>query len=108
MTEALEELAQRILERYPNATFWWAWSIDSPDGVWLTAYVDEDDEGRVSDLVIDRQVDLLIDEGLSISVHPLSRRRLAARYGTQTDAEYAAREVISQQHPLPVRVPTAD
>src|SRR5262245_35096063 len=106
MLEVMEELAQQILDRYSNATFWWAWAIDSPDGIWLSAYVDEDDTDSVSDLVIDRQVNLLIDEGLSISVLPMSRPRLAAQFGPRTDAEYAAMPGVSRKHPLRVRVPT--
>jgi hypothetical protein len=108
IVEALDELAQRLLERYPTATFWWAWSIDSPDGIWLSAYVDDDDSDRVIDLVIDRLVDLLIDDGLSISIHPMLRPLLAAQYGPRTDAEYAAMDIVSRMHPLHVRVPTGN
>jgi hypothetical protein len=66
---ALAELQDMIRSRYPTAIFVAAVGED-PDGVYLTAAVDLEDPDEVLDVVIDRLLEIEIDEGLPIYVIP--------------------------------------
>jgi hypothetical protein len=44
---------------------------DDPSGVYVLATVDVDDTDEVFDLVVDRLVDLQVDEGVPVYVLPL-------------------------------------
>ena len=65
---ALEELRNRIRGRYPAAQFRVGTSPDDPAIIELVTIVDDDDPNQVLDLVVDRQMELQIDEGLPIFV----------------------------------------
>ena len=75
---AIAELQGLIQERYPSATF----SVDSgedPGSVWLTATVDVEDTDEVFDVVVDRVLEIQIEEGLPIHVIPVrTPERIAA------------------------------
>ena len=64
---ALEELKGLIRARFPEAQFRIGASPDDPAIVELIVTVD-DDPSQLLDLVVDRQMDLQIDEGLPIFV----------------------------------------
>lgn len=78
--EAVAELEERIRHRYPAAIF----SVfqgfgDDTEEVYLQAVVDVEDTDEVLDLVIDRLVDMRVEEEIPINVHPRRwRDRLAA------------------------------
>jgi hypothetical protein len=68
---ALAELREMILERYPTATFEVGRDPDHGASIFLYATVDLDDPDEVGDLVIDRLLELQIDEALPVHVIPL-------------------------------------
>src|SRR6476620_8300664 len=73
---AVDELKAMILQRYPDATFTVSPAEDDPRITHLLTTVDVDDTEEVVDLVIDRMLELQVDEGLPIyvvPVRPLSR-----------------------------------
>ncbi|MBI2876406.1 MAG: hypothetical protein HYY20_05955 [Candidatus Tectomicrobia bacterium] len=67
---ALAELQGIIQQRYPTATFHVS-CRDDPEGVYLTAVVDIEDTDVIVDLVIDRLLDLQIEEELPVYVIPV-------------------------------------
>ena len=69
--KAIDELQNRIAERYPAATFEVARAVDDPDSVHLITVVDVDDPDEVGDLVIDRVVELQAEEQIPIHVIPI-------------------------------------
>ncbi len=75
---ALDELCGIILQHYPEATFHVSRAEDDPEIIHLTATADVEDTDEVVDVVIDRMLELHIDEGLPvyvIPVRPLERVR---------------------------------
>lgn len=68
--EAASELRDLILRRYPSATFEVA-REDDPEGLYLTPVVDVEDVEEVFDLVVDRLLELQIDQGLPLYVVPI-------------------------------------
>jgi hypothetical protein len=68
---AVDELEALIRSRYPSATFTVGPATDEPDAVHIIATVDLDDPDEVVDLVIDRMLELQIDEGLPVYVIPI-------------------------------------
>lgn len=76
---ALAELQEMIQLHYPQATFVAA-EGDDPDGVYLTATVDLDDPDEVMDVIVDRLLEIEIDEGLPIYVIPSRTRDRTAEH----------------------------
>jgi len=70
LAPALDELRAMIKVRYPQATFELSRGTDDPAAVHLIAVVDVVDTDEVVDLVIDRMMELQIEEGLPIFVIP--------------------------------------
>ncbi|MDQ3693903.1 MAG: hypothetical protein M3464_09770 [Chloroflexota bacterium] len=64
---ALAELQQMIAERYPTATFSDSIGTD-PIGFYLDATVDIDDTDEVWELIVDRLVDIQVEDELPIHV----------------------------------------
>ncbi len=72
---ALEELKGMIAQRYPEAIFEVSVGSD-PAGVYLDVIVDVEDTIEVTDVIIDRLVDIQVEERLPIYViamRPLHR-----------------------------------
>jgi hypothetical protein len=72
---AVVELQQMIRERYPEAAFTVAPEED-PEGIYITATVDVDDLDEVFDIVVERLLELQVEDGIPvhvIPVHPLER-----------------------------------
>ena len=72
---AVVELRALVERRYPDATFE-VFHGEDPDGTYLQAVVDVEDTDEVMDLVIDRLLDLQIEERLPVyfvQTQPLSR-----------------------------------
>lgn len=79
MTAAIAELKALVRARHPDATFSVSRSDEDPSIIHLTTVVDVEDPDDVTDLVIDRMRELLVDEGLPIYVIPIrSPERVAA------------------------------
>jgi len=77
--QAVDELQSIISQHYPTASFSVSRGIDDPEGIDLRATVDVDDPDEVLDRVIDRVVELHVDEGIPIHVIPLrTPARIAA------------------------------
>ncbi len=71
MQEAVDELTQAIRQRYPEATFQISRGIDEPEQVHLWTTVDREDPDEVLDLVLDRLLELEVDEGVPLYVIPI-------------------------------------
>jgi hypothetical protein len=77
---ALDELQGLILARYPEATFSVSPAEDDPRITHLVTTVDIEDTDEVVDLVIERMLQLQVEEGLPIYVVPVRPfKRILAR-----------------------------
>lgn len=95
---ALDELTQRIRERYPDAAFTVVRGED-PDGVYLNAVVDLDDTDEVVDHVLDKLYEVQVERELPVyimTVPPMERVAALLR-----DAKHQPTPPISQR-PLPL------
>jgi hypothetical protein len=63
----MEEL---ILSRYPGATFEVALG-DDPEGTYLTATVDVEDTDEVFDVVVERLLEMQVEESIPLYVLPV-------------------------------------
>ncbi|MBI4319561.1 MAG: hypothetical protein HY675_13820 [Chloroflexi bacterium] len=81
--EAVTQLEDIIRQKYPTAAFELSRSPEDRNSIHLTTIVDVDDPDEVGDLVIDRVVDLNVEEGIPIHVIPVRtpERIAAARRG---------------------------
>lgn len=84
---ALSELQQLIAERYPTATFT-DYVGEEPIGFYLRVTVDLDDTDEVWELIVDRLVDIRVEDGLPIYVE---------LHQTREREEAAAREHFAAQ-----------
>ncbi len=80
---AVEELQAMIAERYPAARFDVVHG-DDPEGVYVWAEVDLDDPEPVTDIVIERMLELQEDERLPVYVIPVRTPERAARAADQS------------------------
>jgi hypothetical protein len=85
---ALAELKAMIVECWPGACFSVSQSED-PAGVYLDAIVDLDDPDKVLDLVVNRLLELQVNEGLPVHVVPLRTPERAAALGRKVRRPYA-------------------
>jgi hypothetical protein len=72
MAKAVDELRTMILDRYPTATFRISRG-EEPGEIFMWTDVDVDDPDLVKELTLDRELELLINEGLSVHVIPIHR-----------------------------------
>jgi hypothetical protein len=96
MKAAIAELQERIAGHFPTATF----KIevgDDPDGVYLITVVDLDDPDPVLDVVIDRMLEMEVDEGLPLYVVPA---RTPERIAAMLREESAPFRELPSQRPL--------
>ena len=71
----VSELQRKVIQEFPAATFE-VFQGDDPQGTYLRATVDVDDPEEVTDLVIDRLLDLQVEERLPlyfIAARPVER-----------------------------------
>jgi hypothetical protein len=68
---AIDELRGLVLQRYPTARFAVTRAEDEPQNVHLIAVVDVEDTDEVLDLVIERVVELQVDEQIPVHVIPI-------------------------------------
>ncbi|MBI2908959.1 MAG: hypothetical protein HYX92_15055 [Chloroflexi bacterium] len=71
LQRAVAELQQMIREHYPTAQFKVSRADDDPREVHLITTVDIEDTEQVLDVVMDRLLELQVDERLPIHVIPL-------------------------------------
>ena len=70
VADAVAELQQLIKRQHPSATFDVRHG-DDPDGTYIWTTVDTNDPDAVLDCVVDRLLELQIDEGLPVHVIPI-------------------------------------
>jgi hypothetical protein len=97
MQQAIAELESAILQRYPGARFEVSVAADDPRQIHLNAVVDLDDPDEVGDLVLDRLLQLQVDEGIPLHVIPL---RTPERIEAAAAAERSAQRLPSAR-PVP-------
>ena len=98
MQQALAELQRVIQGRYPTATFDAELGEDDPAAVHLVAIVDVDDPNEVLDFVIERVLELQLEEQLPLHVIPV---RTPARAEQLRRAQATAGRHGRVQAPLP-------
>lgn len=80
--QAVTELTEMIKHHYPTASFAVGPGEDAPGAIHITATVDVDDPDEVTDLVIEREIELQVDEGIPIyviAIQPPERARATMR-----------------------------
>lgn len=83
---ALSELQACIAQHFPTASFRVRRGVDDPGQTYLITTVDIEDPDEVMDSILDRLLELQLDEGLPINVVPIhtpervaeTRKRIAA------------------------------
>ena len=90
---ALDELQKMIRERYPSAAFEIVQG-DDPEGTYLWTTIDGEDTDTVLDLVVDRLLELQVEERLPVYVIPIQPPESVgnARRPTQPKADLSAVE----------------
>lgn len=68
--EAVKDFKRRLLDRYPDATFEVKVGGE-PDGVYLMATIDHENSFEVLDHIMDRILEVQVEEGLPVYVIPL-------------------------------------
>jgi len=68
--QAVDELENMIKGRYPTTSFE-VGQGDDPSGTYVVATVDIDDPDEVMDLIIDRLVDIQVEDGLPVYIVPV-------------------------------------
>jgi len=68
--QAVTELTGLIRDQYPGAAFQIEPGIDEPESTSMTVVVDLDDPDEVMDLIIDRLIELQVEQKIPISVIP--------------------------------------
>lgn len=86
---AVTELQDLILTHYPSTVFT-VGEADDPDGVYIRAVVDVDDPDEVTEVFIDRMIDLQVDDGLPVYVVPV---RTPAREAAERQRQQVARAI---------------
>ena len=66
LAKALDELRTRIRARYPDASFHVERGQDDPEAIHLVTTVDVEDTDEVVDLVIDRLLELQVEERMRL------------------------------------------
>jgi hypothetical protein len=89
MQAAIAELQELIRAHHPSVTFTVGEAWD-PDGVYVRAIVDVDDSDEITELFIDRMIDLQVEDGLPLYVVPV---RTPERRAALCQREQAARAV---------------
>jgi hypothetical protein len=82
--KAADELKATIVRHYPTATFELTRGEDNPENIHLNTVVDADDAFEVLDRVIDRVVELQVEDGIPLHVIPT---RTAERVRAESDAQ---------------------
>lgn len=95
---ALSELQRILTQHYPEATFRVRRGIDDPESIHLVTTVDVEDTDEVLDVVIDRIMELQIEEGLPVHVIPV--RPIERVMALRQKAKQASQQKGFQSPPL--------
>lgn len=80
---AIVELQELIRSHYSTTAFT-VGEAEDPDGIYMRAIVDVDDPEEVTQVFIDRMIDLQVEDGLPIYVVPVcTRERIVALHQWQ-------------------------
>ncbi len=79
MQAAIAELQNLILDHYPTATFT-VGAAEDPEGIYMRAVMDIDDTDDVIALILDRLVDLQVQDELPLYVVPVRTPERIAAY----------------------------
>ena len=90
--EAIAELQGLIGRKYQNAAFETTHG-DDPEGLYLTAIVDVEDTDQVFDLVVDRLIEMQVDEHLPIYVVPVKPPERVAK---ELEQQATKRHVVAK------------
>jgi hypothetical protein len=71
MEHAIAEVTAIIRRKYPEAQFEISRGIDEPDQIHVWTAVDLDDPDEVLDLVLDRLLELEVEEGIPLYIIPV-------------------------------------
>ena len=71
MQGTIAQLQEMIRGRFPTATFEVSHGEDDAESIHLTTTVDVEDPDEVVDIVIDRVLELQVEEGIPVHVIPL-------------------------------------
>jgi hypothetical protein len=95
--QAIDELQRTILVHYPSTTFEVGPSPEEPESIWVIATADVDDTDEVGDLVLERVISLIVDEGISVHVIPVRtpERIQAAREAEERSRPHWRRSLAS-------------
>lgn len=98
MRAYVEEIQGMIRARFPDATFA-VYGGEDPPGIYIDVVADVDDEYDILDLVSDRQVDILLENGRGLYVVPLRRAAVEGRYirGRDAHAYRAATPIVPER-----------
>lgn len=99
VNRALNELADIVRGTHPDATFEVVSAQDDPGIVHLLARVDVDDPDEVADLVMDRMLEMQVEEGLPVYLIPL---RTPERIAALREAQRQHSSARSAYLPAPV------
>lgn len=96
--QAVEELQGLIQQHYPSATFVVQRGQDDPAAIHLVATVDLDDTDAVLDLVLERMMELQIEENLPVFVIPVRPAERVRPLLTAAQARPVAGIPVSSPH----------
>jgi hypothetical protein len=77
LRELVEELCQRVKARYPEAEFQVYRRNGDPKEIYIRAYTDDEDDLAVLDTIVEREIEILVEEDYDIHVIPLPLSSLA-------------------------------
>lgn len=98
----LTELRGAISECYPDATFEVLRDQEEPENIDLLTTVDLEDPDEVLDLVIDRLVDLQVDERIPVHVIPIrTPERILAELRTRPSLRRRLAKISHGSHGSP-------
>lgn len=96
---AVTELRGMIARRYPTATFDIGPGEEDLQVTHLTTTVDLDDPDEVADLVMDRMLELQLDEGISVYVIPIRTPERVARLRREQETRSISGIRVSSRRP---------
>ena len=105
MQRAVTELEELVKERYPEATFQVRRSSEDPRTIHLLPTVDVEDRDEVMDVIVDRMLELQIQDKLPLFVVPLRtpEREAQVRAQLQRQPHRAANvpvDISTSQHKI--------
>ena len=97
--DAVRELSTLIAKRYASAAIVVEPAEEDPNVTHITAVVDIDDPDEVADLVMDRMLELQLDEGIPIYVIPIRTPERVATLRQQQRGHTAVAPVLPLTSP---------